>query len=256
MVFEGDARSDGLWPVYTGESFCHWNPDTGKYYAWADPAPVLDWLQQKRTRAGRSRHKSPHREFSTEYLRDQTTLPCFAPRIAFRDVTSRAAARTVIACLLPPQIFISNQAPYLLWPRGDKKDQAFLLGILCSHPLDWYARCYVETHVNFFVFNPFPIPRPSRDDLRWKRVVALAGRLACPDDRFAEWAKSVGVSHGPLDTKCKDGMVRELDAVVAHLYGLSEPQLVHVFKTFRKTWDYQEYLDDVLGHYHSWVGKQ
>ena len=42
---------------------------------------------------------------------------------------------------------------------------------------DWYARRFVETHVNYFVFNPLPIPRPSRDDRSWKRVVAL---VSCP----------------------------------------------------------------------------
>ena len=35
-------------------------------------------------------------------------------------------------------------------------------------------------------------------------------------------------------------MIHELDAVVAHLYGLSEPQLFHIFKTFHEGWDYQD----------------
>ena len=179
-------------------------------------------------------------------------MPCFAPRIAFRDVAGRTNRRTIIACLVPPERFIANQAPYLLWPRGDEKDQAFLLGMLCSIPLDWYARRFVETHVNYFVFNPLPVPRPDRDDARWRRVVELAGRLACPDDRFATWAKTVGVSHGQLAADEKNGMIYELDAVSAHLYGLSEAQLVHVFETFHEGWDYSARLDGVLRHFHAW----
>ena len=52
--------------MYKGESFDLWNPDTGIYYAWADPEPVIQWLQAKRLKAGRSRRDSPHREFKPE----------------------------------------------------------------------------------------------------------------------------------------------------------------------------------------------
>ena len=166
MDLESEECPDGFWPVYKGESFDLWTPDTGIYYAWADPGPVQQRIQSKRLRA-RNNTRSAHSEFAPHHLRNSKTLPCFAPRIAFRDVTNRTNQRTVIACLVPPEVFIANQAPYLLWPRGDEKDQAFLLGTLSSIPLDWYARRFVETHVNFYVFNPFPIPRPDRDSVLW-----------------------------------------------------------------------------------------
>ena len=103
--------------------------------------------------------------------------------------------------------------------------------------------------VNFFMFNPFPVPRPSRDDTRWQRVVALAGRLASPDRRFAAWAMAVGVEYGPLQDTEKEDMIAELDAVVAHLYGLAEKQLVHIFETFHEGWDYEPRLNAVLRHF-------
>ena len=46
-------------------------------------------------------------------------------------------------------------------------------------------------------------------------------------------------------------MIRELDAVVALLYGLAEPQLIHIFETFHRGWDYTASLDAVLEHYRS-----
>ena len=254
MDLVSDDCPDGFWPVFKGESFDLWNPDTGKYYAWADPAPACHWLQKKRLRAGKSTRDSAHREFPFEHLLNPKTLPCFAPRVAFRDVTNRTNRRTVIACLIPPEVLIGNQAPYLLWPRGDERDQAFILGILSSIPFDWYARRFVETHVNYFVFNPFPIPRPERDCALWRRVVAIAGRLACPDDRFGTWAEDVGVDCGPLGADEKEDMIHELDAVVARLFGLDEAQLVHVFETFHSGWDYQDRLDNVLTHFQTNLG--
>ncbi len=103
--------------------------------------------------------------------------------------------------------------------------------------------------MNFFIFNPFPVPRSPRDDERWRRVVSLAGRLASPDKRFATWAKAVGVEHGPLQDAEKQDMITELDAVVAHLYGLNEKQLVHIFETFHEGWDYEPRLTAVLSHF-------
>lgn len=150
-------------------------------------------------------------------------------------------------------MFITNTAPYLLWPRGNEKDQAYLIGVLCSIALDWYARRYVETHVNFFVLNPFPIPRPSREDKRWQRVVSLAGQLACPDKRFSAWAKAAGVAPRKLGDAEKDDMLHELDAVVAHLYGLSESHLIHVFETFHEGWDHAERSQATLKYYRNWA---
>ena len=252
MDLDSETCPDGFWPVYKGESFDLWSSDTGEYYAYADPEPVLEWLQGKRLRAGNSRRDSAHREFPLHRLRDRTTLPCFAARVAFRDVSRATDSRTVRAALVPPEVFIANTGPYFLWPRGDQRDEAYLLGVLSSIPLDWYARRFVENHVNYFIINPFPVPRPRRCDALWQRVVALAGRLACPDDRFAAWADAVGVTCGPIVEDEKLDLIYELDGVVARLYGLTETQVVHIFETFHEGWDYQERLDAVLRHFRTW----
>ncbi|MBM3335982.1 hypothetical protein FJY63_15090 [Candidatus Sumerlaeota bacterium] len=113
----------------------------------------------------------------------------------------------------------------------------------------------METNLTYFILTPFPIPRPPRDSQLWQRVVALAGRLAAVDDRFADWARAVGVDCGPLEANAKRDHIHELDAVVAHLYGLTEPQLVHIFETFHEGWDYADRLEATLKHFHVWAGK-
>ena len=244
-------QPEGFWPVFKGESFDIWRPDTGTYYAWGDPEKVLEALQRKRLRARTSFLGFPH-----AYLMDKRTLPCLKPRIAFRDVTNRTNRRTVLACLVPAKVFIIHLAPSFVWPRGDEKDQAFLLGILCSIPLDWYARRFVETHLTYFVLNAFPIPRPQRPDPLWKRTVVLSSRLAAADKRFSGWADAVGVEYGRLEDDEKEDMIHELDALSAHLYGLSEKHLIHIFGTFHEGWDYAERLNSVLKHYHDWSRKK
>jgi hypothetical protein len=241
----------GFWPVFKGESFDIWTPDTGTYYAWGEPEKVLEALQQKRLRARTSFQGFPH-----AYLMDKRTLPCLKPRIAFRDVTNRTNRRTVIACLVPAKVFLTHKAPHFLWPRGDELDQAYFLGILCSIPLDWFSRRFVETNVTYFILNAFPIPRPQRTDPLWLRIVALAGRLAANDKRLSGWAQTVGVECGGLEEDEKGDMIQELDAVSAHLYGLSEKHVIHIFETFHEGWDYGERLRGVLKHYQDWSRKK
>ena len=102
MEFLDGAAPAGLWPVYKGESFDLWNPDTGIYYAWADPEPVLDWFQRKRLRAGKN---SVHREFPVDHLRDSGTLPCCRPRVTFRRISRATDSRTVRVALIPAKVF-------------------------------------------------------------------------------------------------------------------------------------------------------
>ena len=239
------------WPVYTGESFDIWVPDTKSYYGWAKAKEAVERLFQKRIDSAR-RANSIYFGRSMKELRDRTTLPCLNPRIAFRGVTNRTNRRTLIAALIPSQVFLTNNAPYFVFEHGDEKDQAYLLGILCSIPLDWYSRRFVELYMNFYVIMPFPVPRPARSDRRWRRVVQLAGRLAATDSRFKNWAKEVGVECGPLSSYEKNEMTFELDAVVARLYELSRDDLIHIFETFHDGWNYSSRLESTLKYFDVW----
>lgn len=247
QLFDG-IGDDDRWPVYKGASFNIWEPDTGTYYASAEPRVVVGALQTKRLRQQRLA-RSAFSEFSRDWAEDPTTLPCWSPRIAFRDVARATDSRTLIAALVPGSIVITNQAPYLLWPEGDERDEAYVLAVLCSIPLDWYARRVVENHVNFHIFNGLPVPRPDRDDPLRRRAEILAGRLAAVDGRFEAWAEAVGVEVGSVAEQDKPNLVAELDAVVAHLYGLSEGDVIHIFETFHVGWDHSSRLAAVLEHF-------
>ena len=158
---------------------------------------------------------------------------------------------------MPAKVVTVQTAPWVIWlnPEHHREDEAFLIGVLSSIPLDWWARRFVEGHVDQEAFSCLRIPDPSAAKSLAKRVVALAGRLAAPDDRFAEWAKAVGVACGPLPEAEKQDHIHELDAVVAHLYGLEEKHLAHIFETFHEGWDYASRLDATLKHYRRWKGK-
>ena len=147
-----EEQPAGAWPVYKGASYDLWNPDMGEYYAWADPDYITSVLQAKRLNQQRN-SRSAFSAFSLEWARDLSTLPCRYPRIAIRKVTNRTNRRTVITALVPGNRVLTDAAQYLAWSRGDVSDEAYLIGILSSIPLDWYARRFVEVNLNFHILN-------------------------------------------------------------------------------------------------------
>lgn len=246
MVMVDEDPGGGHWPVLKGASFDFWRSDTGARYAWADPAVVVPELQRRRSRSGRSA-RSAFSEMPAGWLSDGATLPCRNPRIAFRDVARATDSRTVIAAVVPPNTVLTNTAPYLLWPKGTELDQAYLLGVLCSIPLDWYARRVVELHVNFHLLNGFPIPAPPTDDARRCEVASIAASLTRRNGEVADWLADVPAQAVSDEV---DALAR-LDALVASLYGLERTDVVHVFETFHEGWDHHERFDRVLAHYES-----
>ena len=123
------------WRVYKGASFDLWNPDTDVYYASVEAGMITKHLQEKRQRS-HEHQRSPFSEFPRAWIDDSATLSCRHPRIAFRDVARATDTRTVIAALVPGEIVITHKAPYLLWPKGTPRDEAYVLGILSSMVLD------------------------------------------------------------------------------------------------------------------------
>jgi len=188
-------------------------------------------------------------EMPEKWVMDKSTLPCLFPRVAVRKVARNDDQRTLRPALIPPQVFLNNTLIYFLWPEGEPEDEAYLLGVLNTILADWYARRFVETHLTFQVIKTFPIPRPGRDDPLRERVVELSGRLAAVDERYADWADENDVEVGSLDEEVQQDKIYELDAVVAHLYGLSREHVEVIFETFHVGWDHQERLDRVLDYY-------
>ena len=251
MDLTSESCPEGYWPVYKGVSFDHLKIDSGEYYAWSDPKKVLPYLQQKRIRSMNNR-KSAFSKFNPEWNHNEATLPCLNPRIAFRDITNSLDSRSVICALIPPNNFLTNKAPYLLFPKGNEQQITYVLGILSSISLDWWARRFIGLNLNFFIFNSFPIPIYDESSKLSKRLVELTGLLSCVDNRFQKWANILGIEVTALDSDQREQFLYELDAIAAHLYGLTEDQLIHIFKTYRLNWDYSLRLENTLKFYHQY----
>ena len=235
LQLEKPEPTGDYFPSWKGSTFDIWHPNKGEPIGYVEVNLAVQVLHDRRLQAPRS--DSPWREINIDLRQSKETLSCLHPRIIYRWKASYTNCRTLIPCLAPPKITLVSTAPYLILIRGASADESYLLGILSSLILDWFARCMVESTVNFIYFNSLPIPRPTADNPLRQRIIQLAGRLACPDERYADWATAVGVEYGPLPDEEKWKMIYELDAIVALLYGLTEEQLEHIFATFHRGWN-------------------
>ncbi len=98
--------------------------------------------------------------------------------MAFRDVSRATDSRTVRACLVPPEYFLVNSAPYLAFVDEDTRSEAACLALMNSLVFDWQSRRFVETHLNFFVLEGLRLP--DLDDDTFAALAATAARLSCP----------------------------------------------------------------------------
>lgn len=227
-------------PLWKGESFDQYDP----HGAAARPCPVSDklWKKVRKPQPGKDSATAEHTERAQRRQAVATELD--RARVAFRDVTNATNSRTVLACLIPPRLFLTNKAPYLAFVDGDETAQALCLGVMNSLPFDWQARRYVEINLNFFILEALNVP--DLDDGDCAEIAEAAARLSAVDKRFAAFAAAVDVEHGRLPGVERQRLRVEIDARVARAWKLTEADLETMFMDFTKDAVPPWYRDQVI----------
>jgi len=215
-LWQGAARG---WQLWKGESFEQYDPHGAEARFCPDSAEVMTKVRKQRPGTG----SLLAGELSVAARRKAVADEIGHARVAFRDVSRATDSRTVRACLVPPKVFLTNKAPYLAFAVGDNHARAACLGIMNSLPFDWQARRFVEINLNFFILEGLTVPDLADEDLAV--VAAAAARLSCIDDRFAEFAESMGVEVGSLTDDERERLRVEIDARVARGWGLTADDL-------------------------------
>ena len=185
---------------------------------------MTQWLLDRRRRS-----KDLKALFSAKELESPSTLPFMGARVAYRDVTNSVDYDTVIACLVPPKVPLTNKAPYVAC-RWQPLGVAFMLGVFNSVVFDWQARRHISLGLSHFILKMLRFPRV--DQTPWHRIGKLAARLSCVDDRFADFAEEAGVECGPQSDGERDDQRAEIDALVAHAYGLTKDETAFLFEDY------------------------
>ncbi len=234
-VRELDEKNDKkLWlgadegrPLWKGESFDQFDPHGAERRL----CPLNDrvWKKIRKPRPGSESLLAS--SISLNDRRQAVLGELETARVAYRAVSrSSGDSRTVRACLIPPDVFLVNSAPYLAFVTGGEQDRAACLGIMNSLAFDWQARRIIEANVNYFILEALTVP--DLDDGALSEVARASARLSAVDDRFATFATAAGVACGPLSEDERQRLRVEIDARVAHAWRLREADLVVMFADF------------------------
>jgi hypothetical protein len=197
--------------------------------AWAQPKYWLEEQEARQALLGR-------RSDSGQELDYQNF------RIGFRDIARGSDERTLIAALLPPRVFCNHKLPTAHAAAPDTKgyDPAAslcLLALMNSLVVDSVLRLKVAANLTFFLVNQTPVPRPQHGDPTFEALVSRSARLTCTTPEYADlWQEVMGSpwtpESGATDPDERGRLRAELDAIVAHLFALTEPELTHILATF------------------------
>ncbi|WP_420629830.1 Eco57I restriction-modification methylase domain-containing protein [Candidatus Leptofilum sp.] len=165
-------------------------------------------------------------------------------RPGVRAVASNTNERTLISAVLPPNVGAGNSI--LTIPDiSSEQDGLFLVSLFNSLVLDWIIRMKVTSNLNMFILYQLPVPRLTAGHPVFDAIVPRAARLSCTSAAFAPlWQAVMGTPYPQVtgtssatnqpatDPATRQQLRHELDALVAHLYGLSRDEFAHILGTF------------------------
>ncbi len=159
-------------------------------------------------------------------------------RLGFRDVAASTNERAAIATVIPNCCFAGNTLPTTMRDFQSTLSPNHLClaaSFFDSFVFDFLIRSKITNHLNMFYVYQMPVPRLTEKDPPFAPIVERSARLICTTPEFDALAKHVGLkSHkdGATDPAQRAKLRAELDALIAHLYGLTEQEFAHILSTF------------------------
>lgn len=156
-------------------------------------------------------------------------------RLGLRAVASNTNERTLIASVIPRNVFCGNSLLSTMGSTLDAHTMIFLAGVFDSFVLDAMLRSKATINVNMFYLYQLPVPRLTGADAAFGPIVKRAAQLICTTPEFDALAKEVGLgSHksGVTAPAARARLRAELDGLIAHLYALTESEFAHILTTF------------------------
>jgi hypothetical protein len=132
-------------------------------------------------------------------------------RPGFRKIASNTNERTLIATILPPGHFTSENFQTVMRHHPEVDDgpsdaeSLFLIAVLNSFAVDFMVRYRVSANINFFYVYQLPVPRLTAANAAFGPIVERAARLICTTPEFDDLAKEVGLRPLPHPNPLPEG---------------------------------------------------
>ena len=165
---------------------------------------------------------------SSKYLNKDYTL-------IVRATASDTNERSLIASIIPKNRSLIRNSLNVISIKGDKVIKhryiLWLQAFLNSHILDYLMRFKIDTRLNLEFINSLPIP--DIDNPCFNRVTRLSAKLTCIDKDFNDLANEFKIDRDGVQNEEKRWKIQgEIDAIVAHIYGLDLIEYEYILNTF------------------------
>ncbi len=184
----------------------------------------------------------PEKEILPHYFMAESHFSSFAYRAGFCDVTGQTNERSALAAIIPQYLPCGNTVS--MATTNDTGLAMLWISILNSFTVDWLLRLRVSNHLNFFLVNKLPMPRPSLDSPSAHTIVMSATRLTCFTSEMADLWNELAIDYpeelsfpwtmdkATTDLHERAKLRARIDALVAELYGISLAEYALILSTF------------------------
>lgn len=243
-------KKRGFVPLVEGKNFHQFLFPFSDSRYWVDPDEARKELVAARLRL--LKRKCDAAEITLKAAEDDFKIDADSYRVVFRDVARNTDERTMIATVLPPQVFCPHTVSMEMVYQDEVEDGAvrlnqtsmtnpqrlFLAAVLNSFAADFQLRQKVTAHLSFFFVYQLFAPRLTTKDASFRPLVERAARLVGTSGAYDELLKEVfgkkatHQTHGLTDPAARQTTRAEIDALVAQLYDLTEDEFTHILSTF------------------------
>ena len=154
--------------------------------------------------------------------------------LVYRRVNGSVNTRTLLTTIIPPGNFV-HESLTIIVNDYSLDELLFLSAILNSFVVDEIIRKSISLNISHHYVHALPVIRISRNSYDFKRVARFSAQLICTTPAFDALAQAAGLAghqDAVTDPAARAELRAELDAQVAHLYGLTEAELAHVLESF------------------------
>ena len=211
-------RSDGKgWPLIEGKNIHQFTYEFSKYANTVLKSDIIEKTRNKKTYVN-----------MTEKIHDSYRLSC-------RSIGRSTDLRTMISCIVPPNVTFSNSCSVVHLTKNDLPiidymKILYLTGVFNSLVFDYAIRSIVDKNLNKFIVMQIPIPSSILN----KEIIHHAGRLSSSSNLFNSMNDHLNFQVKPIISFAdRIDTTSKLDAFVAHAYGLTREQYKHVISTFK-----------------------
>ena len=135
----------------------------------------------------------------------------------------------MIATVLPHRVFYAHSMN-AIHLEFSKIITLYIVSLFNSFIFDYILRQRVTANLTMFYIYQLPVPRLSENSTGQEKktfdsLVERAAKLICTTEEFADlWKEVMGTkwteNSGVTDDKARAKLRAEIDAIVAHLYGI------------------------------------